>query len=85
MEETGRECVFISAFEHHFLLACEPPRLVLPGSQDVNVNFLPVAKETLSKRAVISSPSGTARTVKDSFCSMFSVLRKAGRVVQSDI
>lgn len=59
-------CVFISAFEHPvflFLLApwkypAEALRRVLLGSQDVNVNFLPVAKETLSHRGPGSLPHG---------------------------
>lgn len=41
--------------------------LVLLGSQDVNVNSLPVAKETLSERAMISSPWSPQLSVKGLF------------------
>lgn len=48
----------MSLYQLLSLFFCSPPwkypaealRRVLLGSQDVNVNFLPVAKETLSQR-----------------------------------
>lgn len=55
-------CVFISAFEHisFFLAPWKYPAETLGrevlGSQDVNVNFLPVAMKTLSQRAPVPPP-----------------------------
>lgn len=83
---TSRECVFISAFEHFFFLLAtwkypaETLGRVLLGSQDVNVNFLPVAKETLSlTAALVPSPMVTVLSVKEAF--LFPVIS----LVQSDI
>lgn len=69
--KASRECVCVCVSLYRllniiflfFLLApwkypAQAPRRVLPGSQDVNVNFLPVAKETLSHRGPGSLPHG---------------------------
>lgn len=75
MEDKQGVCAFISAFELFFFLIlsswkypAEALRGVLPGSQDVNVNFLAVAKETLSlTEGSVSSPMVTTLSVKGAF------------------